>query len=56
MRWNRRYLVKSYISGSLWLVPFVALVVFMVVGHTASSFSSGEQLRAGRRGADPNRK
>jgi len=31
MRWNRRYLLKSYISGSLWLVPFVALVLYLVV-------------------------
>src|SRR5262249_59617485 len=40
MRWNRRYLVKSYISGSLWLVPFVALVAFVVVGRTTVNIGS----------------
>jgi uncharacterized membrane protein len=40
MRWNRRYLVKSYISGSLWLVPFVALVAFVVVGRMTANIGS----------------
>jgi len=35
MRWNRRYLLKSYISGSLWLVPFVAVGLYWVVGNVA---------------------
>jgi uncharacterized membrane protein len=26
--WNRRYVLKSYISGSMWLVPLVALMVY----------------------------
>lgn len=33
MRWNQRYLLKSYISGSLWLVPFVAVVLYWLVGR-----------------------
>jgi uncharacterized membrane protein len=33
MPWNRRYLLKSYISGSLWLVPFAALVLYWVVSR-----------------------
>ena len=33
MRWNHRYLLKSYISGSLWLVPFVALVLYSTVSR-----------------------
>jgi len=28
MRWNRRYAIKSYISGSMWLVPLVALLLY----------------------------
>src|SRR5512139_3798124 len=31
MRWNRKYLLKSYIKASLWFVPFVALVFHLVV-------------------------
>ena len=27
MFWNRQYLVKSYIRNSLWLVPFVAILL-----------------------------
>jgi len=26
--WNRRYVLKSYISGSMWLVPLFALLVY----------------------------
>ncbi len=33
MPWNRRYLLKSYISGSLWVVPFVALVLYWVASR-----------------------
>jgi len=33
MRWNRRYMLKSYMSRSLWLVPFVALVNYLVVNR-----------------------
>jgi uncharacterized membrane protein len=30
MTWNRRYLIKSYVRGSLWLVPFFALVFYLI--------------------------
>jgi uncharacterized membrane protein len=26
--WNRRYVLKSYVSGSMWLVPLVALLIY----------------------------
>jgi uncharacterized membrane protein len=38
MRWNRWYLLKSYISGSLWLVPFVAVLTSWVAGRLVRSF------------------
>jgi uncharacterized membrane protein len=28
MQWNRRYARRSYISGSMWVVPLVALLVY----------------------------
>jgi len=31
MQWNRRYLIRSYIRNSLWLVPFFAVVLYWVV-------------------------
>ena len=31
MHWNRRYAIKSYIKSSLWLVPFFAVMLYMVV-------------------------
>lgn len=33
MQWNRRYLVKSYVGNSLWLVPFLAVVLYWVVSN-----------------------
>jgi uncharacterized membrane protein len=33
MHWNRRYVIKSYIRASLWLVPLVAVVLYMVVNR-----------------------
>jgi uncharacterized membrane protein len=30
MLWNRRYVIKSYIRSSLWLMPFFALLGYMV--------------------------
>ena len=26
MLWNRRYVIKSYIRASMWLVPFVSIL------------------------------
>ncbi len=31
MRWNWQYIIKSYIRSSLWLVPFFAVLAYMVV-------------------------
>ena len=30
MAWNQRYVLKSYIRGALWIVPFFAVVAFLV--------------------------
>ncbi len=30
MRWNRKYAIKSYVSGSMWLVPLAAVLVYAV--------------------------
>ena len=31
MRWNQKYIIKSYIRNSLWLTPFFAVLAFWVV-------------------------
>ena len=33
MQWNRQYLIKSYISASLWFVPFIAVLLYWVVSR-----------------------
>ena len=30
MRWNQKYAIKSYIRGSMWVVPLVAVVLYWV--------------------------
>jgi uncharacterized membrane protein len=30
MQWNRRYVRRSYVSGSMWLVPLIALLLYAV--------------------------
>jgi uncharacterized membrane protein len=40
MTWNRRYQVKSYIRSSLWIIPFVALLLEQVVGTLASALDT----------------
>ena len=30
LRWNRKYALVSYIRGSLWIVPFIAMVLYWV--------------------------
>jgi len=47
MRWNRRYMLKSYISGSLWLVPFFALLLYWVVNRLTYAID-GWLARTGR--------
>jgi uncharacterized membrane protein len=31
MRWNQWYSLKSYVRSSLWIVPFVALLLYIVI-------------------------
>ena len=33
MLWNRQYIIKSYMRSSLWLVPFFAVLAYMVVNR-----------------------
>lgn len=33
MLWNRKYLIKSYIKWSLWLVPFVSVLLYWVTSR-----------------------
>ncbi|MHC1727449.1 MAG: DUF2254 domain-containing protein [Syntrophobacteraceae bacterium] len=47
MNWNRRYLIKSYIRASLWLVPFFALVLYWVLNRITYAIG-GWLLRTGQ--------
>jgi len=47
MHWNRRYVIKSYFRASLWLVPFVAMVLYWVVSRITHGIG-GWLLRTGR--------
>jgi len=47
MLWNRRYAIKSYIKASLWLVPFFAVMLYMVV-HRITYGIGGWLLRTGQ--------
>jgi len=47
MRWNRRYIIKSYIKASLWLVPFFSVLAYMLV-HRITYGIGGWLLRTGR--------
>ena len=47
MRWNQKYSLKSYISGSLWLVPFVAVMLYWVVSRITHGID-GWLRRTGR--------
>jgi uncharacterized membrane protein len=46
MRWNRKYMIKTYIRYSLWLVPFFALLLMMLVSRITHSIG-GWLLRTG---------
>jgi uncharacterized membrane protein len=47
MRWNQKYIIKSYIRNSLWLTPFFAMLAFWVV--TRITHGIGDWLqRTGR--------
>jgi uncharacterized membrane protein len=47
MQWNRRYLIKSYVRNSLWLVPFFAVVLYWVVSNITYGIDTW-LLRTGR--------
>jgi len=47
MRWNRKYMLKSYISASLWLVPFFAVVFHVVVSRNTQRIDDW-LMRTGR--------
>jgi uncharacterized membrane protein len=38
--WNRRYALRSYVSGSMWLVPLFALLVFMLFHRVVRAVGS----------------
>jgi len=42
MLWNRQYITKSYIRSSLWLVPFFAVLAFLVINRI--TYSIGKWL------------
>ena len=33
LAWNRRYALKSYVSGSMWLVPLFAVLIYAVLNR-----------------------
>ena len=47
MVWNRQYVIKSYVKSSLWLVPFFAVLVYMVVIRVTHGIG-GWLLQTGR--------
>ena len=47
MLWNRQYIIKSYIRSSLWLMPFFAVLAYMVVTRITHGIG-GWLLRTGR--------
>lgn len=47
MRWNRKYMLKSYIRTSLWFVPFFAVVLHSVVSRYTNSIDDW-LVRSGR--------
>ena len=40
MQWNRRYVRRSYISGSMWVVPLVALMVYALFHRAVNAFGN----------------
>ena len=47
MLWNRQYIIKSYIRSSLWLMPFFAVLAYMVVTRITHGIG-GWLLHTGR--------
>jgi len=46
MRWNRKYALKSYLGGAMWLVPLFALVLYQVF-HSAVYATSAWMVQQG---------
>ena len=47
MTWNRRYVLKSYFRGALWIVPLFAVLAYLVFARIAEAFNSW-LVRSGR--------
>ena len=47
MQWNRQYIIKSYITNSLWFIPFLSLLAFLVIGRVTYGIG-GWLLRTGQ--------
>jgi uncharacterized membrane protein len=47
VRWNLKYAIKSYVSGSMWLVPLAALLFYMVFQRITYAIGAW-LLRTGR--------
>ena len=47
MRWNLKYAIRSYISGSMWLVPLFALLFHVVFAEITTAIEAW-LLRSGR--------
>ena len=47
MQWNRQYIIKSYIRNSLWFIPFLSLLAFLVIGRITYGIG-GWLLRTGQ--------
>ena len=47
MRWNLKYAIRSYISGSMWLVPLFALLFYIVFAEITTAIEAW-LLRSGR--------
>ena len=42
MYWNKKYIIKSYIRSSLWLVPFFAVLAYLAI--TRITYAIGRWL------------
>jgi uncharacterized membrane protein len=47
MRWNRKSAIKSYVTGSMWLVPVFALLFYVVFAQVTGGIEAW-LLRSGR--------
>jgi uncharacterized membrane protein len=47
MRWNRQYTIKSYFRASLWLMPFLSILAYVVFSRITYAIG-GWLLRTGR--------